>query len=370
MMQRQRLTCHVVPFAAILVASLAAAGAAAADPARVEVGPFENGSALPASDAAVLDSLVLSALSELPRDRFEITAGQANADPACDKPCRTTAAGARGARYLVIGSIAAFGDGFLAALEAYDAASGQLLGSATTGAASTAADLLAAVKIAAAELRGKIDPEPIASAPAPATAPVPTTAPVISVVESRAATATLRVVTTPTGATVYLQRIGNRDVVGKAPLEKTLLPLDYRVIARLPEHEPATAEVRLDPFEVETVRLTLRRIYPMSPYKKWGHATFWPGLAVTTFGFCAMGAARHHAELYEHTLDSWRRDNARAWTGGMWAGLGLGAALMTTGVILWTATPSSKEHWEKEHGAIALSPSPDGGFVAAYGRRF
>ena len=365
-MQRLRLTCHVALLAAILAASLAARGAAAADPARVEVEPFENGSALPASDAAVLDSLVLSALFELPKDRFDVAAGPTSADPACDKACRTTAAGARGARYLVIGSIAAFGDGFLAALEAYDAASGQLLGSATTGATSNAADLLDAVKAAAAELRAKIDPQPAAAAPASPKPP----ATLVAVVEPRAATATLRVVTTPPGATVYVQRIGNRDLIGRAPLEKTLLPLDYRVIARLEEHEPATAEVRLDPFEKETVRLTLRRIYPMSPYKKWGHLAFWPGLAVTAFGFCAMGAARHHAEIYESTLHDFERDNARAWTGGMWAGLGLGAALMTTGVILWTATPSSKEHWERSHGAIALSPSPDGGFVAAYGRRF
>jgi hypothetical protein len=345
------------------LAALAASGAAAAEPLRIEVAPLENGSALATGDIAVLDTLVVSALSELPLDRFAVAAGKANADPACDKPCRIETARARGAARLVIGSVAAFGDGFLAAFEAYDAETGQLLGSATTGAVGAATDLLAAIRTAAAELRGKIDPAPAASPP-------PATPKVIAIVEPRAATATLRVETVPSGATVYIQRIGNRELVGTAPLEKTLLPLDYRVIAKLPEHAPASAEVRLDPFERELVRLVLQRVYPTSPAKRWGHAAFWPGIAVTVFGFGAMAAARDAAREYEYGLRDSARDNARSWTAGMWAGFGLGVGLMTTGIVLWAATPSSKEHWEETHGKLAIAPTPDGGAVAAYGRRF
>lgn len=357
-----------VVFVSSIAAGLGAAATASAEPMRIEVVPLENGSSLAAGDVAVLDSLVLSALSELPQDRFEIAAGPANADPACDKACRTAAARSRGAGRVVLCSIAAFGDGFLAALEAYDAASGQLLGSATTGAVTQATDLLGEIKEAAAELRAVIDPSRIEATPTPTpssayaqVAPAPASAPV---------TATLRVETLPPGAKVYIKRVGHTELIGKSPVERILLPVEYRVIARLAEHEPARRDVRLDPFEEEIVRLKLQRIYPMSPKKKWGHAAFWSGLAVTGFGFTAMAAARHRAEQYELTLENSVRDNARAWTGGMWASFGVGAALMTTGVILWAGTPSSKEHWEKTHGKLAITPTPDGGAVAAYGGRF
>jgi hypothetical protein len=183
-------------------------------------------------------------------------------------------------------------------------------------------------------------------------------------------TATLRVETVPTGARVYLKRVGHAELIGEAPVEKELLPTEYRVIAQLPEHENARKYIRLDPFEKETVHLTLQRIYPMSPYKKWGHVAFWPGAAATVFGFIAIGVAHEKADDCRLTLSDSARENARSWTGGMWAGFGLGAALMTTGIVLWAATPSDKEHWEKSHGAVALSPMPDGGVVAAYGRRF
>ena len=352
---------------ALFVAILAPA-VAAADPVRIEVAPLENGTSLAASDVAVLDTLLNSALSELPKERFEIVAGPANADPACDKPCRIASARARGVDRMVIGSIAAFGDGFVTALEAYDTSTGQLLGSASTATVKQAIDLLAAIKIAAAELRAKIDPAPIETTPEPA--PPPEATPVPAAPEAKTVTVTLRVETDPPGADVYLKRVGHTELVGKSPVERILLPIEYRVIARLPEHRDARRDIRLDPFEKRTLRLTLERAYPTSPAKAWGHAAFWPGLAVFGFGFIAMAQAKSSAAAYENTLNEWKRENARSWTGGMWASFGLGAALMTTGVIMWAATPSSKEHWEKEHGALALSPTPDGGFVAAYGTRF
>jgi hypothetical protein len=133
-------------------------------------------------------------------------------------------------------------------------------------------------------------------------------------------------------------------------------------IGRFRRHQPAASNlgeksskvrgaVQLDPFEVETITLTLKRDYPMSPHKLLGHVSFWPGLAITSFGFVSMSLAKTSASEYQTSLAESDRSNARGWTGAMWASFGLGAALMTTGVILWAATPSSKEYWNKNHAA-------------------
>ena len=350
------------------LALLAMPHGASAQAQRIEVQPLVNETALSPQDLAVLDSLVLSTLSALPQARFEVVAGAAAPDPACDKACRVRAAQGRGAGRAVVGRVAMFGQGFVGSLELYDAATGQLLESATTDAAADAASLLSEMKKAAAQLRRRIAPDEPPPAPAaPAPQPAPSVRPPVG---AEAVTATLRVETEPPGADVYVKRLGTANYIGVSPVEKILMPVEYRVIARLKEHESAGTEVRLDPLSTQTVHLELKRIYPMSRDKKIGHAFFWPGLLTTGFGFVSMGVARDMAESYRISLGDGYREATRIWTGLMWGGLGLGVALMTTSIVVWAVTPSSKESWEKEHGALAVAPTPDGGLVAAYGRRF
>jgi hypothetical protein len=352
------------------LANIAAASAASAQsPARIEVQPLANETALAAQDVAVLDSLVLSAMSELPQAELEVVAVKEVIGPGCDNTCRIFAARSRGASRAVIGRVAMFGQGFVGTLELYDVATGQLLESATTDVANDAAALLAAMKEAAAQLRRRIAPDPVPQ-PAPPSPPPTATAAPAPPLAPQAVTATLRVETTPPGAEVFIKRLGQSNSAGRSPVEKVLLPVEYRVIATMKEHRTAVEDVRLDPLTTKTLHLTLQRIYPMSPYKVWGHAAFWPGLAVTAFGFSAMAVSREAAAAYRQDLDKERMRGSRIWAGLMWAGFGLGAALTTTGVVLWAATPSSKERWEKEHGQLAIAPTPDGGFFAAYGRRF
>ncbi len=361
-----------LPLAVLCSAALglvASPHVASAQAQRIEVQPLANETALTPQDVAVLDSLVLSTLSALPQAQFEVVAGAAAPDPACDEVCRVRAAQGRGAGRAVVGRVAMFGQGFVGSLELYDAATGQLLESATTDAAADPAALLSEMKKAAAQLRRRMAPDEPPPAPAaPAPQPAPAARPLV--VAAEAVTATLRVETTPPGADVFVKRLGTANYIGVSPVEKILMPVEYRVIARLKEHESAVREVRLDPLVTRVVRLDLERIYPMSRDKKIGHAFFWPGLVTTGFGFVSMGVARDMAESYRISLGDGYREATRIWTGLMWGGLGLGVALMTTGIVVWAVTPSSKESWEKEHGALAVAPTPDGGLVAAYGRRF
>jgi hypothetical protein len=206
-----------------VAAALIAPAVAVAEQARIEVAPLDNASALPAADVGVLDSLVLSALSELSVERFSVAASPAPGDPACDKRCRLAAAAGRGVRYLVLGSIAAFGDGFLAAFEAYDTATGQLLGSASTDTMPAAADLPTIIRTAAAELRSRIDPRDAGSSIPAGSAPTTTSAAVVNVPAPAngapaPVTAMLRVYSAPPGARVYTKRGGYSELIGTTPV--------------------------------------------------------------------------------------------------------------------------------------------------------
>lgn len=359
---------------AALLASAAALAAplfAQGQPLRIEVQPLANASSLTAQDVAVLDALVLSSLSELPKERFEVVADTTVFLPECDTACRVRAAQLRGTGQVVVGRVAAFGQGFVGAVELYDVATAQLLKSATTDVAADAPAFLSAMKGAAAQIRDALAPAP-APREAPAPAPTAATAPPAAKAPAgaEAVTATLRVETTPPGAEIHIKRLGQSNFAGRSPLEKVLLPVEYLVIAKLPEHETAEKEVRLDPLTTTTVRLTLGRDYPLAASKKWGHAAFWSGVAVAGFGFLAMGLSNSAAESYEHTLGDDYREASMTWAGVMWVSFGLSAALTVTGVVLWAGTPSSRTQWEKTHGKLAIAPCREGGVAALYGRSF
>jgi hypothetical protein len=80
--------------------------------------------------------------------------------------------------------------------------------------------------------------------------------------------------------------------------------------------------------------LKLERAAPDRTLLYAGHGCFWSGLAVAAFG----GVATY---MMTAAQDDYRRgdwgaeDDITTWAGLMWAGYGLGAALMITGTVLW-----------------------------------
>jgi len=94
---------------------------------------------------------------------------------------------------------------------------------------------------------------------------------------------------------------------------------------------------------------------PMSPGRLWGHITFWSGLGLAAFGGVGLWQGKSAADKYaDGDMGAW--DTSRTWTGMGFTCLGLGAAAMVTGVVLWLLDPGAEEH-----GTTAvLAPLPDG----------
>jgi TolB-like protein len=98
---------------------------------------------------------------------------------------------------------------------------------------------------------------------------------------------------------------------------------------------------------------------PSRPMNTWGHVTFWSGVGATVWGAVSMMIALDAASTYKKGEEHWEsrldaRDDCEMYTGIMWISFTMGAALMTTGIILWVMEPD-------EPGTTAtLSPTPDG----------
>jgi len=103
-----------------------------------------------------------------------------------------------------------------------------------------------------------------------------------------------------------------------------------------------------------------------NPYNTWGHVTFWSGTGLLIFGGASMAMALNTSDAYSKGNESaW--DTTKTWTGLMWTGLGLGAALMTTGIILWTLEPDQ----EPARLGGSLAPAADGsGLVFSIGGKW
>jgi TolB-like protein len=105
---------------------------------------------------------------------------------------------------------------------------------------------------------------------------------------------------------------------------------------------------------------------PAHPFSTWGHVTLWSGAAFLAFGGVSAYMASAKGSDYDKHGD-WDDLNAsRNWTGLMWTGFGLGAALVTTGIVLWVLEPDGE-------GSTSISAGPmlDGsGMVFLLGGRW
>ena len=71
------------------------------------------------------------------------------------------------------------------------------------------------------------------------------------------------------------------------------------------------------------------------------------------------GAAGSDYDKYGKPSD---RDASRTWSGIMWAGFGVGAALAATGIVLWALEPSDGST------SATVIPLPDGAAFTLGGR--
>ncbi len=106
---------------------------------------------------------------------------------------------------------------------------------------------------------------------------------------------------------------------------------------------------------------------PRSKQRLAAHITLWTGVGITVLGGLAGVLGHLEGQAYERDGEPNALDASRAYAAGMWAGLGLGLASMTTGLILWFTEP--------EDGAAltsaGLAPTPDGqGLVLGLGGRW
>ncbi len=339
---------------------------------------LKNKGSLGQTEIDFLDELIHSVFAELPRDRFEIVSPPSTEQPECDDECQVSLAKEQDASWLVIGTISPFGDGYAMVLKLYKVDTGQLHGSASTGPKATLEDILIATKTAAFDVRDRLlpmsRPTVSASTESASTNEVYSEPTPQSDTQGESVISTILIETDPPGATIYISRDEDErgESVGRSPLKKKLLPLTYWVTAEATGYETAKKKILVDPANTGTFRFSLVRIYPRNPYKVAGHGLFWPGLALSAFGAFSAAKAKKTAEDYNTTLDPHAKDSSRSWTGTMWASFGIGAILMTTGIIMWAKSPGDKEWFERRQAVSNawLSPTGDGGLAISYSRRF
>ena len=335
---------------------------------RVEILDLKNSASIKDQEIEVLSDVVRSVFAELPRERFVISSAEPIDDPYCENECQLEAGRERLIDMVVLGSVSIFGAGYLASLQLYDVSAGQLLASSTTDSVVSLEDLIDALRTTARELRENLEPEPEpALQPSHLIAPIvhsPESQPILpqrSVVPVGIAVGRLKVTSSPPGARVYI----HRKYSGLTPLDMEMATLSYRLEVRMADHRSVNRRVRIDPGKTEKLHFNLQRIYPMNPYKKAGHAFFWPGAIATAFGFISMGAARENADEYQYDLDPEAERRAGVWTGAMWGGFAVGAAFIVTAIVCWARSPGDKEYFEL-HGSTATLRLGERGMMVTF----
>jgi len=159
----------------------------------------------------------------------------------------------------------------------------------------------------------------------------------------------------------------NGDVAGNAPLSKQLDPGDYTVLVAAEGFVPNASFVSVESGQNMEVSINLQRIFPMNPYKKWGHISFWNGLGFSVFGSISAVLAAKAADEHKAGNPS-AADRSRTWAGACYTAFGLGGALMATGIVLWILSPGDKEWYQSNNSTIGLMPNEAGATLTIGGR--
>jgi len=106
---------------------------------------------------------------------------------------------------------------------------------------------------------------------------------------------------------------------------------------------------------------------PRSKQRLAAHITLWTGVGLTVLGGVAGVLGYQEGQAYRDGEPD-AVGPAKAYAAGMYAGLGLGVALMVTGLTLWFTEPAEGEAAVTSGG---LAPTPDGqGLVLGLGGRW
>jgi PEGA domain-containing protein len=178
---------------------------------------------------------------------------------------------------------------------------------------------------------------------------------------------TLVVNTEPKGVTI---NVGG-EAVGKTPLTVELASGDYPVVASRPGFAEIKTRANVVSGQKIQIELELEGIYPMHPMDKWGHASFWSGIGLLALSGVSAIEVVLNRESYKDG-DWGAEDDVRTWTGVMWAGLGVGSALVATGIVLWVLAPEEAEwieEWVQSQKAnVAVTPDGSGVVFSMGGR--
>ncbi len=130
-----------------------------------------------------------------------------------------------------------------------------------------------------------------------------------------------------------------------------LAPAPAKVVSP-PKNPPPVAPVSTRPDE------GIVKTAPAAPGRLWAHLTLWSGVALVTFGGISAALSKAAADNYAESPTRQTWDRSRLWAGMMWAGFGAGAALVTTGVVLWLRGGTPREN---PSSAFVVSPAGAGG---------
>ncbi len=174
--------------------------------------------------------------------------------------------------------------------------------------------------------------------------------------------AVLFVRSSPEGAEISV----NGRPLGKSPQKKYMPEGKVVIRATFPDYFDAEQTVVLKAGEQKTVDLELAPI-SMHTYTKWGHISFWPGLAFAAIGSGFVVLAKNEADNYNKRTGPSSSDQTSKTYGGIAiAGITMGSALMITGAVLWILAPDQQEMMKDN--TISVGPSEDGAMVTLGGR--
>ena len=179
---------------------------------------------------------------------------------------------------------------------------------------------------------------------------------------------TLTVESDPSGAAVLL----DGAAMGATPCTSAVPAGKHRVEVHLKGYEREKQFVTVQPEKNARLSLKLKREYPMNPYKKWGHISFWSGVGVTALvGGIGFGLGAKYADDYQSrtsgSINS-LRDTSEAMTGLGYAGVALGGAMMITGVVLWVLSPGDESWWREHQPGVGVSGDGEAAVLSFSGR--
>ncbi len=267
-----------------------------------------------------------------------------------DTSCVAEIGAALGVPEAVSGDIGKIGDFWMLNLRRINVRSAEVIGRSSRNIDGSVNDLIRALPESVAELFGTSPPGPLSHGEResePKAKPSPPAEPGRLYVKSE-----------PTGASLFI----DGDRMGETPFKQKVDVGEYRLELKLDGYKTAKESVRVKSEEIVQLNLTLKRDYPMNPYKKYGYVTFFTGVGVAAFlGGVGFGLGANYADEYQtKTSGSINdlRDKSQTMTGVGYAGVSIGSALMVTGIVLWALSPGDEAWWEEHQ--VSAGPTSDG----------